>query len=118
MRHSKKASLGFEYTPKNDFDSRDLNSLLLSTYRFGVNYGYSPFYLANTHLTDYGINFGITIPLINSNTWSTVNLGCQVGRMGTINNELIQQNYFKINLGFNLSPNKKFDKWFFKRLYE
>jgi hypothetical protein len=118
LRQSKKASLGFEYTPKNDFDSRDVSSFSLSTYRFGIHYGYSPFYLANTHLTDYGINFGVTIPLINSNTWSTVNLGCQVGKMGTINNELIQQNYFKINLGFNLSPNKKFDKWFYKRLYE
>ncbi len=118
LQQLQKYAIGFEYTPTNDFDNRELSAIKLSTYRFGLHYGTSPFYLLNTPLYNYGINFGWTLPLISSNSTSTLNIGCELGQMGTINNELIQQNYFKINLGFSLSSHSRFDRWFRKRLYE
>ncbi len=118
IRQSNKVAIGMEYTPSTEIDSRDIGALSLSTYRFGAHYGYTPYFLADTHLKNYGINFGMSLPLVSSNTWSALNVGLELGKMGTKNNELIEQNYLKINLGFTLSSNKKYDKWFFKRLYE
>jgi hypothetical protein len=118
LQQLRKYAVGFEYTPTSDFNNREISALKLSTFRFGAHYGTSPFFLLNTPLYNYGINFGWTLPLISSNSTSTMNIGCELGQMGTINNELIQQNYLKINLGFSLSSNSRFDRWFRKRLYE
>jgi hypothetical protein len=118
LQQLRKYAIGFEYTPTSDFDNRDISAVKLSTFRFGAHYGTSPFYVLNTPLYNYGINFGWTLPLISSVSTSTMNIGCELGQMGTTNNELIQQNYIKINLGFSLSSNSRFDRWFRKRLYE
>jgi hypothetical protein len=47
-----------------------------------------------------------------------MSLGFELGKMGTTDNGLIEDNYFNFNLGFSLSPNARFDRWFKKRLYD
>lgn len=60
-----------------------------------------------TEIKDFGISFGLGLPL---KRLSTVNAGFEFGKRGTIENNLIQENYFNFRLSLSLS-----DTWFIKR---
>ena len=85
-------------------------------YRFGLSYssGYLDLNsfnsdgLSSSLLTDYNLSFGLGLPIPKN--LSEVNLGFQYGIRGTMNNNLIQERYFKII--FSITFN---DKWFNKR---
>ena len=69
-------------------------------YRIGARYLNSYLELKNHNINDYGISFGVGFPLRkNSMTVSHVDLGFEFGRRGTTADGLIEQNYFKVNLG-------------------
>ena len=71
--------------------------------RAGIRYFDSYLELKNHKIDDYGISFGVGIPLRqNSLTVSYVDLGFEFGRRGTTVDGLIEQNYFKINLGITI----------------
>lgn len=84
------------------------------TYRAGFRYENTGMVVSNEEINDFGITFGLGLPLENSITgsrnFSNINIGFEIGKRGTTNASLIQENYFKINLGLSLS-----DKWFQKR---
>lgn len=114
---STRFSYGMEYVPTTVTENKNTSVFKLATYRMGLHYENTPYYLNNTHLKDYGISFGISLPLVSSGSTSTMNLGVELGKMGTTSNGLIEDNYLKFNVGFSLSPNARFDRWFKKRLY-
>ena len=60
-----------------------------------------------TEIKDFGISFGLGLPL---KQLSTVNMGFEFGKRGTIDNNLIEENYFNFRLSLSLS-----EKWFIKR---
>lgn len=60
-----------------------------------------------TKINDFGISFGVGIPM---KRMSTVNMGFEFGKRGTIENNLIQENYFNFRLSLSLT-----DNWFIKR---
>ena len=62
----------------------------------------------NQAINDFGITFGLGLPL--GNNFSNVNLGFELGRRGTTNAGLVEEDYFRINVGLSLN-----DKWFRKR---
>jgi len=62
-----------------------------------------------TPIKDFGINFGVGLPL-GKRSISNVNLGLEYGKRGTLDNNLIEENYFKLR--FSISFN---DRWFAKR---
>lgn len=65
----------------------------------------------NEDITDFGITFGVGLPLDATNDpFSNINIGFEIGKRGTTSADLIQENYFKINLGISLNA-----KWFNKR---
>jgi len=65
----------------------------------------------NTDIKNFGITFGVGLPLSTAaGGFSNINLGFEVGKRGTTEMMLIEENYFKINLGLSLN-----DKWFLKR---
>ncbi len=111
-------SYGMEFIPFIEESSKNSSAIKLSTYRVGFHHGTTPYFLEDTHLKQYGISFGISIPLISSNSTSTVSMAFELGKMGTTQNGLIEDNYFNFNLGFSLSPHARFDRWFKKRLYD
>lgn len=118
LAQMKKVSLGVRLLPKKTKSLKDVHAIQLSSYQFGVNYGYAPYQSADIHLKQYGIAFGISMPMLSSTSTSSLNLGFELGKLGTTENGLIEDNYFKFNLGLSLSPNAKYDKWFWKRLYD
>ncbi|GHB52267.1 hypothetical protein [Mongoliitalea lutea] len=108
LTDSYRIALGSQITP--DFGSMD-NFLKRITYRFGVEYKQTPYVVAQTNITDIGINFGGTIPM---NSLSMMNFAIRLGQRGTTSNGLIRENYAGFSLGFSLNDNT----WFYKRVYD
>ncbi len=77
-------------------------------YRGGLRYGNTGMVVNNKDIKDFGITFGLGLPLGRNS--SNLNLGFEFGTRGTATADLVEENYFKINVGFSLN-----DVWFVKR---
>ena len=78
------------------------------TYRAGMRYDKTGMVLNNEEINNFGITFGIGLPMRGS--YSNLNIGLELGKRGTTKSNLIEENYFKINVGLSLN-----DIWFRKR---
>lgn len=104
---SSRFSLGGFYIPEyNSFT----NYLKRVVYRVGARWENTGLALKNQAIKDFGITFGLGLPL---GILSKLNIGVEVGQLGTQNAGLIKENYTNIMLGFSLS-----DVWFVKRKYD
>lgn len=108
---SNRISFGGFYLPKINSISSYWNRV---TYRAGVRFEKTGLLVDgsgnNTNFTpidDFGISFGLGLPL---QRLSTANMGFEFGKRGTIQNNLIQENYFNFRLSLSLT-----DTWFIKR---
>jgi hypothetical protein len=82
--------------------------------RAGFRYFDSYLELKSHKINDYGISFGVGFPLRSDReTVSYVDLGFEFGRRGTTEDGLIEQNYFKINLGVTIR-----NRWFQRQKYQ
>ena len=111
-------SFGLQYTPHIGINGNNNLTPLLGRlhYRVGFNYTLSQLYLNSTQLTDYGISFGLGIPVMNNNSNTNLNLGVKLGSLGR-NSGLITENYTGIYFGVTISPGI-YDRWFLKRKYD
>jgi hypothetical protein len=108
LQAAQKVGLGFQIVP----DFTDFDKLLnRSTYRMGLEWMRTPYFINQTTINDIGINFGTSIPV---NQLSLVNMAMKVGRRGTVDNGLIREAYVNFSLGFSLNDNS----WFYKRVFE
>ncbi len=105
LRNSSKFSFGLEYT--RDYASKEY--LKTINYRLGGYYGNTNLYLNETQIKDAGITFGVGIP---TKVGTKINIAFGMGKRGTTDNNLIQENYYNINLNFNMS-----DRWFVRRKF-
>ena len=80
-------------------------------YRAGVRFEQSFLELRSTRLNDFGISFGVGLPM--KKTRSLINIALEAGTFGTTENRLIKENYFRFTLGASV-----FEKWFLKRKYD
>lgn len=104
---SSRFSAGGFYIPKyNSFTSYFSRVV----YRVGARWEHTGLELKNQAVKDFGITFGIGLPM---NVMSKVNIGVEIGQLGTTETNLIKENYTNIMLGFSLS-----DVWFIKRKYD
>ena len=99
-------ALGAEYThnrlsPKNIWES--------SSYRMGLYYNNSYINMNAKKLSipDYGITFGVGFKPRHAKTIFNVTL--QYGQRGSLNDELVKENYFIVGVNFSLV-----DRWFVK----
>ena len=79
-------------------------------YRGGLRYEKTGLIINSESIIDMGLNLGFGIPL--NGTFSNINLGFELGKRGTTNANLVQENYMNVSVGFSLN-----DKWFEKRKY-
>lgn len=112
-------SLGGFFIPDYTSYTTTLSSYLKRvTYRAGLRFEKTGLNINNESIDEFGISFGLGLPLGSSNTnningvFSNVNFGCEIGKRGTTNNNLIKENF--INFQISLSLN---DKWFEKSKY-
>ncbi len=101
-------SLGGFYIPQyNSFSS----VMKRFVYRAGLRVEKTGLIVENESINEFGISFGVGVPV--GEYGSNANLGFEIGRRGTTNNNLIQENF--INFQISLSLN---DRWFQKRKYD
>lgn len=108
LQATKKLALGFQMVP--DYLSFD-NLLKRGTYRIGLEWLQTPYFLNQTNINDMGISLGSSLYL---NQLSMMNLALKVGQRGTLDSGLIRENYVNFTLGFSLNDNS----WFYKRVFE
>ena len=56
------------------------------------------------NLDHYGINFGLTVLPLSSRSFSTMNLGMELGKLGDLNSVNIEENYINFAIGFTMAP--------------
>lgn len=96
--------LGIEY-------KRETNSLQYYrkiVYRMGMNYDSGYLKFSDAKIDSYGISAGIGLPISNSGT--TLNFSYSYGKEGTLNNNLVMDNYHQVSLSISLVG-----KWFQKK---
>jgi hypothetical protein len=79
-------------------------------YRIGFRYHKTYLNLYENQINEFGITFGMGLPIPRS--FSTLNVGFEVGRSGTTASNLIQDSFIRINLGVSI-----WERWFVQRRY-
>jgi len=103
------ASLGGQWTP----DAFSYNSYMKRVdYRLGVSYDKTYIQINNQDIKQMGasLGFGFPLPTANGGTaFYKINFTTEVGQRGTLNNNLVKEQYINFHLGFTLN-----DTWFRK----
>jgi hypothetical protein len=79
-----------------------------ATYRFGIRLVNTGMEVNNQAIKDFGTNIGVGLPM--GGTFSNVNIGIEMGALGTAKAGLIKENYLSLRVGLSLN-----DRWFLKR---
>lgn len=98
---------GLQYTPNNTSISGYWKRV---TYRAGARYNQTYLKINGQPISEFGISFGTTLPLPRS--LSTVDLSLEVGRRGTMAENLIRETFVNFTVGVSL-----YERWFVKSRY-
>ncbi|ULC59135.1 hypothetical protein MBM09_14630 [Flaviramulus sp. BrNp1-15] len=101
-------SLGGFYIPQYNSFSSYFKRVV---YRAGMRYEDTGLNINNESIKEFGISFGVGLPV--GSYFSNANLGFEIGKRGTTNNNLIQENFINFQLSLSLN-----DRWFQKRKYD
>ena len=101
-----KLSLGSEFTP----DVAAGSYLKRMTYRTGVTYDNYPYLINGNLVKDFGINFGLSMPVSRI---SSLDFAVKVGKRGNLEVNTIEESYVKIYFGMTFN-----DQWFIKRRFD
>ena len=81
-------------------------------YRAGFNYGNTGLVIKDEAITEFGISFGLGLPIGKRNLFSNANFGFEFGQRGTTKQNLIQENFINFNVGLSLNS-----RWFQLKKY-
>jgi hypothetical protein len=79
-------------------------------YRAGLRYEKTGLIVDSEAINDIGFTLGLGMPITGS--FSNVNFGFELGKKGTTNSNLVQENYANFSVSLSLN-----DKWFEKRKF-
>jgi len=108
LGNSMRINIGGSYTPEFNAVGSYWKRI---TYSVGFHYDKTYLLLKNQQIKEYGINFGLKLPL--RKTRSTVSVAFELGQRGSQANNLIQEKYLKAVFGFTFN-----DKWFIRRKFD
>ena len=108
FENSNKFIIGGNFIPKYNAFSSYWSRV---NYRAGFRYENTGLIINSKQINDYGINFGLGLPV--GPRFSNINVGFEYGKKGTVYNNLIEENYFSVNIGLSFN-----DLWFEKRKYD
>ena len=97
--------IGGQWTPDFSSVTRYFRRV---TYRLGASIGALPYEVDGRTIREFGINFGGSLPV----GVSILDLAFKYGRLGTTENDLIRETYFRVVMGATIN-----DRWFIKRRY-
>ena len=104
-------SLGGQIVP----DANAVTSYFkLVDYRLGISYDKTYLNIQNTDIDVRSLNFGFGFPLVsNRSAFYKINFTTEIGKRGTLENNLIKENFYRFSLGFTIN-----DRWFQKYKYD
>jgi hypothetical protein len=103
-------SVGLQYIP----DAKSYKNVQkMINYRVGFRYTNTYLVVDNQNIAEYGISFGIGMPLISAGQGTMFNIGLEAGRRGTKDLNPIYEQFTNIHVGLSLTPSK-FDRWFYQ----
>lgn len=103
-------SIGGFYIPQyNAFNGY----LKRTVYRAGMRFEKTGLNIENESIKEFGISFGVGLPVGELSSFSNANIGLEIGQRGTTNSNLIQESFINIQLSLSLN-----DRWFVKRKYD
>ncbi len=112
LASSQQFSTGLQIQPDQQAVTKFFKTLM---YRGGFRYATTRLLVQDKHLTEYGISFGLGIPLIKAQSHgSSINIGFETGKRGEDKEGIILERFVNLNFGFTFTPHK-FDQWFYKR---
>lgn len=97
------ASAGMQFIP----DPLSNKFFKKMAFRIGAKYSTGNFLINNKLIDELAVSLGLGIPLTTFNTHSNINVVFEYGKMGTLVNNLIKQNYFRFTFNFTLQ-----EKWY------
>lgn len=119
LNNSWRIAAGGEFLPNDKNFSKFFTRI---KYRAGFNYTQTNIKINNKAINEFGIDFGIGIPIIitTANDQGLLqkvytyafSIGLEAGSRGTIQQNLVRENFFRLKFGISLN-----DKWFVKRKY-
>ncbi|MCE3259476.1 MAG: hypothetical protein K0S12_1117 [Bacteroidetes bacterium] len=112
FKNNYRVALGMNYVPEKEAAGAGAY-LRKINYRLGVNYNTGYIDLKNTLISSYAVTAGVGLPVGIGQASSMVNVAVQYGQMGSLSNNLVKENYWRINFGFTFS-----DRWFQKFRYD
>ncbi|MFZ5553709.1 MAG: hypothetical protein ACOZCO_11390 [Bacteroidota bacterium] len=117
LKNSSMFSLGIQFIPYISHTAGKINFWKRMNYRLGARYYTTYLSMNETQLKQYGISFGLGIPLLHSASSSMLNFSVEGGKRGTDANGLIEEKYLNFNVGISVTPHRT-EGWFFKRKYD
>lgn len=105
LKDSYSIALGAEFIPEKYSLRKFLKRL---SYRGGLYYNDTHLEINGKALKEYGFTLGVGVPIKST----YVNIAFDLGRRGTVANNLIREDFARLSLSFTL-----FEAWFEKRLY-
>ncbi|MBU2927649.1 hypothetical protein [Winogradskyella psychrotolerans] len=109
FENSSKIAVGGFYIPDYNAFSGYYNRIV---YRAGVHFENTGLVIKDESINEFGISFGLGLPVGNRSIFSNANLGLEFGKRGTTNQNLIQENFINFNLSLSLNS-----RWFEQRKY-
>ncbi len=95
LRDVNKIGFGFEYKPKLAIGKSGWELIAL---RVGLSYEQTQYIINETGINQFSVFAGLTLPL---GFGDSVDLGLEYSKRGTTEANLIQENFFKINIGIS-----------------
>lgn len=108
FKNAYKVSAGIQWIP-NDAALEGLYNRM--KFRLGGYYQLTPIYIYQTQLKKYALTAGFGLPV--KRFFSDIDFSIEVGKIGTVKNNLLEERYILGTLGFSIS-----DRWFIKRKYD
>ncbi len=113
---SQRFILGVDFQPNSRSSRRILSKI---HYRLGGRFEQMSAIVGDQQVEAYGISFGAGIPisLKRPQTPSTFNIGVEMGRRGSTDNNMLREDYLMISIGLTLMPHFR-NAWFVQRKYD
>jgi len=99
-------AIGLQYVP-NAMSSKYYNKI---NFRVGTRFSTGYLILNNKSITELAFSAGLGLPIRVFNSRSSINIMFEYSRLGTLKNDLILQNYYKLSFNFILQ-----EKWYQRR---
>lgn len=117
LKNNSRIAIGANYVPEK-FATGKGTFLLRTQYRVGAFYNTGYLDIKNTLITTYGVTAGLSLPVGIRTGTGLVNLGVQYGQNGSQSNNLMKENFWRINFGFTFNSTYFDDLWFRKFRYD